>query len=354
MSRTARGLGVLAASAVLCALLPGTAHAAAQVSLSVTTADPDYATNVTLRGTGFQAVAKAHGGVYITFGWVADGAWQPSRGGSAGATYRYVQDTEDKNNKGYQRYVAFPGSDTAASANGGVMSADGSWSTNMVIPGARFRAVDRAGNTSEVDCTKVRCGFITMGAHGVVNANNETFTPVRFAAPAGTANQPGTQAQAPAPAQQQQQGTPQQAGQPAARAATVSSATGVVEAGREVTVTGTGFAADEQLTVTLGPSKMFLAPAKSDAAGAVSHTATIPADVPAGAYTLDLTGASSGAVGSVPLTVTAAAAQAAPQPVAAESSTSDPVPWWWVAAGAAFLLLIITVLFLRKRKKVEA
>lgn len=353
MSRTARGLGLLAASAVLCALLPGTAHAAAQVSLSVSTADPDYATRVTLRGTGFQAVNKAHGGVYITFGWVADGAWQPSKGGSAGATYRYVQDTEDKNNKGYQRYVAFPGSDTAASANGGVMSADGSWSTDMVIPGARFRAVDRSGNTSEVDCTKVRCGFITMGAHGVVNANNETFTPVRFAAPGGTAGQPGTQAQAPAPVQQQ--GTPQQAGQPAARAATVSSATGVVEAGKEVAVTGTGFAADEQLTVTLGPSKLFLAPAKSDAAGAVTHSAAIPADVPAGAYTLEFTGATSGAVGSVPLTVTAAAgAQAAPEPVAAESSTSDSVPWWWLAIGGAFLLLNVTILFRRKRKKVEA
>ena len=29
-----------------------------------------------------------------------------------------------------------------------------------------------------VDCRKVTCGVITVGAHGVANANNETFTPV--------------------------------------------------------------------------------------------------------------------------------------------------------------------------------
>ncbi|MFD4636397.1 hypothetical protein ACFWN2_03715 [Lentzea sp. NPDC058436] len=349
MSRTARALSALAVTgAALSALPPATAVAAARVSLSVSTADPDYATAVTVRGTGFQSVAKAHGGVYVLIGWVSDGAWQPSKGGAAGSTYRYVQDSEAKDNRGYQRFVAFPGSDTASSANGGTVGADGSWSAEMIIPGARFRAVDRAGNTSEVDCTRVTCGIITIGAHGVVNPNNETFTPIRFAAPGPPAANPPapTAAQAPPP----QQGTP--AAQPA-RAATLTAAAGVVAAGGTVTVTGAGFAADEQITVTLGASKLFLAPAKSDAAGTVNHTATIPADVTAGAHTIELTGASSGATGSVPLTVTAAAGEKTPQ-ASAPAPPSEGFDWRWAAGIGGAALVGAAILLVRKRKKVRS
>ncbi|MBM7773237.1 hypothetical protein JOD54_003441 [Actinokineospora baliensis] len=342
----------VAAAAVLAmgVLSPGTAAAAARVSLSVSTADPDYATPVEVRGTGFQSVAKAHGGIYVLFGWVADGSWQPSKGGSAGTTYRYVQDSEAKDNNGYQRFVSFPGSDTASSANGGVVAADGSWSARMVIPGARFKAVDRTGNTTEVDCTKVTCGIITIGAHGVVNPTNETFTPVRFAAPTGgqpTATQPGPTTAVPTgnPA-------PPTAAPLPVRAATVSAASGVVAAGGSVSVTGSGFSADEQVNVVLRSDPLFLAPAKADAAGAVSYSAVIPADVPAGAHTLEFTGSKSGAVGSVPLTVSAAAPVAAPvQPAASESGTG----WWPAAVGAAAVLLVVVVVaLLRKRKKVKS
>ncbi|GHH39149.1 hypothetical protein [Lentzea cavernae] len=350
MSRTARALSALAVTGVaLSALMPATAVAAARVSLSVSVADPDYATAVTVRGTGFQSIAKAHGGVYVLIGWVADGAWQPSRGGAAGATYRYIQDSEARDNRGYQRFVAFPGSDTASSANGGTVGADGSWSAEMIIPGARFRAVDRAGNTSEVDCTKVTCGIITIGAHGVVNPTNETFTPIRFAAPGAPPAATPPPAPAPGQAPPPQQGTP--AAQPA-RAATLTAAAGVVEAGGTVAVTGTGFAADEQVTVTLGASKLFLAPAKSDAAGAVNHTATIPADVAAGAHTIEFTGASSGAVGSVPLTVTAAVAEKASE---APAPPSEGFDWRWAAGiGAGAVLIVGAILLLRKRKKVHS
>jgi hypothetical protein len=58
--------------------------AGARVQVSPATADPDYATTLTLRGCGFQSVPKGYGGIYVLFGWVADGAWQPSKAGRQG------------------------------------------------------------------------------------------------------------------------------------------------------------------------------------------------------------------------------------------------------------------------------
>ncbi|WP_328608634.1 hypothetical protein OG943_05790 [Amycolatopsis sp. NBC_00345] len=173
--------------AVLLTALPGAASAApapaAHVQASPSTADPDYATVLKVSGSGFQSVPKGFGGIYLLFGWVSDGAWQPSKGGASGATYRYVPDKETKDNRGFQRFISFPGGDTASSANGGEITADGSWSTQLVVPGARFKATDRDGNVVDVDCLKTSCGLITVGAHGVANANNETFTPISFAVP---------------------------------------------------------------------------------------------------------------------------------------------------------------------------
>ncbi|MFJ1763421.1 hypothetical protein ACIOD2_24130 [Amycolatopsis sp. NPDC088138] len=189
---------VLVAGLLLANASPAQA-AGARVQVSPATADPGYATTLTLRGSGFQSVPKGYGGIYVLFGWVADGAWQPSKGGAAGATYRYVPDKESKDNRGFQRFVAFPGSDTASSANGGQLSADGTWSTQLVVPGARFRSTDRDGKVVDVDCLTVRCGLITVGAHGVVNANNETFTPVSFAVPAKVTAAPPSTSDSPTP-----------------------------------------------------------------------------------------------------------------------------------------------------------
>jgi len=183
-----RVLGTVALLATVSAV-PAQA-AGASVSISPGTADPEYATTVQLRGSGFQSVPKGYGGIYLLFGWVADGGWQPSKGGAAGATYRYVPDKEAKDNRGFQRFISFPGSDTAAAANGGEIAANGTWSTQLVIPGAKFKATDRDGNVVDIDCQRVRCGVITVGAHGVVNANNETFAPVSFAVPKQTAAAP--------------------------------------------------------------------------------------------------------------------------------------------------------------------
>ncbi|GAA1948137.1 hypothetical protein [Amycolatopsis minnesotensis] len=181
MRRTlASAVAVLAAMMV--APVPAEA-AGARVAVSPATADPQYATVLTVRGSGFQSVPKGFGGIYLLFGWVADGGWQPSKGGASGATYRYVPDKEAKDNRGFQRFIAFPGGDTASSANGGTIAADGSWQAQIVVPGARFKATDRNGAAVDVDCLATRCGLITVGAHGVVNATNETFTPVTFAVP---------------------------------------------------------------------------------------------------------------------------------------------------------------------------
>lgn len=186
---------VAVAAGLLMIAVPLPASAAgATVTFSPGSADPEYATSLQVKGTGFQSVPKGHGGIYLLFGWVADGAWQPSQGGAAGETYRYVKDRETKDNNGFQRFLAFPGSDTGSAANG-ELAANGTWSATLVIPGARFKAADRAGKIVDVDCLKVRCGLITVGAHGVVNANNETFTPVTFAVPKA----PTTQAVAPPP-----------------------------------------------------------------------------------------------------------------------------------------------------------
>ncbi|GAB3718147.1 hypothetical protein GCM10027598_29560 [Amycolatopsis oliviviridis] len=186
-------VAVAAGLLMIAAPVPASAAGAA-VTFSPGSADPEYATSLQVKGTGFQSVPKGYGGIYLLFGWVADGAWRPSQGGAAGETYRYVKDKETKDNNGFQRFLAFPGSDTASAANG-ELAANGTWSATLVIPGARFKAADRAGKIVDVDCLKVRCGLITVGAHGVVNANNETFTPVTFAVPKA----PATQAAPPPP-----------------------------------------------------------------------------------------------------------------------------------------------------------
>ena len=138
---------------------------------------------VTVTGSGFQSVQGGAGGIYVVFGWVDDaegGTWRPSNGGATGADYLYAPDTEDAENAGFQRFVAFPGSGTAAAANGGVIAEDGSWSTPLTVPAAQFDAMDRAGDAAPVDCAQVQCGVITFGAHGIKNATNETFTPLTF------------------------------------------------------------------------------------------------------------------------------------------------------------------------------
>ncbi|WFR68855.1 hypothetical protein P9139_06220 [Curtobacterium flaccumfaciens] len=178
------GLLVAAASGAL--LLAGTAPASAAGRVSVAVeghpevtnrVDSTYLTTLRLNGSGFQGIKNGYGGIYVAFGTVS-GTWQPSKGGATGVNYSYVPDDES-NPTGYLDFVAFEGSSTEYAANGGTVdSATGAWSATLKVPGATFQALDRNGNATTVDCRAVQCGIITIGAHGVKNANNESFTPV--------------------------------------------------------------------------------------------------------------------------------------------------------------------------------
>ena len=194
-------VGLLAAFTAAGASLALAGPAAAESQVTITDDSGASVTEVAagsvvhVSGTGFQSVQGGAGGIYVTFGWVDDaagGTWRPTQGGATGVDYLYAPDVEGAENKGFQRYVAFPGSGTAAAANGGVIAADGTWAADLAIPAAQFEALDRAGNPAAVDCAQVQCGIITVGAHGVKNANNETFTPVTFA-PAAPAEPAATE-----------------------------------------------------------------------------------------------------------------------------------------------------------------
>ncbi|MBJ7905607.1 hypothetical protein IF655_20185 [Streptomyces sp. DSM 110735] len=210
----------LALAAILAPAPP--AMAAARVSASPATADPEYATQLRLHGAGFQSVKNGFGGVYVLFGTVS-GTWRPSQGGTSGIDYVYVQDSETKDNHGYQRFVAFPGDPTAYAANGGTVRADGTWDATLVVPGAVFPAKGRDGAVRQIDCRKVRCGVITIGAHGVANPRNETFTPVDFAAP-GAGRAPATKSAHPSPskAKRAESAKPTPAASPSSSAAAAS------------------------------------------------------------------------------------------------------------------------------------
>jgi hypothetical protein len=209
--------------------------AGASVSVSVVgrpdltgVADPAYLTQLQLTGSGFQSIVNGFGGVYVLFGWVDGDGWQPSQGGSTGADYRYVPDDE-ANPVGYASFVSFPGSSTEYAANGGILAEDGTFSATLQVPGSTFTSLDRSGIASEVDCTEVQCGIITIGAHGVPNANNETFTPIKFtdlygADPAEAVAAPVAEAPAAAEASTPAPTTTSYVTQPAAVAAADSTA----------------------------------------------------------------------------------------------------------------------------------
>ncbi|WP_424465755.1 hypothetical protein [Pseudoclavibacter helvolus] len=173
---------VLALGATLVGLSAAPAHAAGQVTISGQP-NADAQSEIQVSGAGFQSVQGGFGGIYVLFGWVDDasgGSWKPSAGGVTGEDYRYVYDDET-NPVGYQLFVAFPGGSTSYAANGGEVAADGTWSGTLRIPGAVFQTYDRDQNATSVDCNAVQCGIITIGAHGVKNTNNESFTPLTFA-----------------------------------------------------------------------------------------------------------------------------------------------------------------------------
>ena len=260
--------------------------------------DAEYATDVTVSGSGFQSIPNGFGGVYVLFGWVDDaagGSWRPSAGGVVGEDYRYVPDAESADNHGYQRFLAFPGGETETSANG-TLGADGSWSVTLVVPGAVFQSADADGRISEVDCRTVTCGIITIGAHGVKNAHNETFTPVSFAAGQPSADSPTGAAPA------------------AAGTVRVGVESAAVTAGTSIVFTGQGFTPGEQVVASLDGGLTAVGPLTAGARGEVAAALPVPREIRDGTHLLTLRGAGSGSVAETEITVSGGAVVASADP----------------------------------------
>jgi hypothetical protein len=306
---------------------PQPAAAAARVSISgadgAASVSPEYATEITVSGSGFQSIPNGFGGIYVLFGWVDDaagGSWRPSQGGEVGADYRYVPDAESADNAGYQRFLAFPGSQTESSANG-VLAADGSWSTSMVVPGATFESADREGNVTEVDCLEVTCGILTIGAHGVKNANNETFTPVSFAAAGGAESTDAAPAAPAAPA----------------GSARVGVESGSVDAGAAIVFTGQGFTPGEQVMASLDAGLAAVGPLSAGVQGEVAGALPVPSDARDGTHLLTLRGAASGTVAETEVTVAGGA------PVSAAAAAPAETPQWVVAVLLASIVIALVL-----------
>lgn len=335
-------------------------------------------TTLSVSGSGFQSIDKGFGGIYVVFGYVASSAWQPSKGGKADKDFFYVADSQSKNNKGYQRFVAFPGSSTADSANGGVLSANGTFKLSMVIPGPTFTAASASGGSTTVDCREVQCGIITFGAHGVSNGRNESFQPISFAAsasaaqnsgtqngaarenstqnsvpttrtPEGTATQnPGAEGQGSGAAGSQAPGTSKEAqetgaGEPLTAVAAGEPALGLeqqtVIAGRSLGFTGRGFAAGEQVVATLSSGLTAAGPITAGQFGEIAGAVQVPSDMTAGTHKLKLTGAGSGNSVEAEFSVMA---DSALLPVA-DKGNQEGMRWAMIAviATAAVLLLLV-------------
>jgi hypothetical protein len=335
-----RTLVTLAALASSVLLVPAPAQAAARVSVQndqgTAKVDPTYATTLRVSGKGFQSIKGGHGGIYVFFGIRVSGG------------YLYIPDSETKGNQGFQKFVAFPGSDTAASANGGTLKADGTWSTSMVVPGATFQAVNRSGKAQTVDCLKTTCGIITIGAHGVKNANNETFTPVSFAdlyggkAPAPAATTATTPAPAAtgggaaAPSQPAATAPPAAAPAAVAPALTIDQATAV--AGRVLTFNAVGLTPGDQVVASLDDGVAAVGPLNVGPNGQVAGVLQLPAGTKAGTHTLKLTGTASNPAVNFPV--------AAPRKPAARETDDSGTPWLPITfAGIALLVLLGALAF---------
>jgi len=358
------------------AVVPGgvaPAQAAARVSVSgldgAARASADGATTLRLSGSGFQSVPNAFGGVYVLFGWVSGGGWAPSQGGKTGTTLRYVPDSESADNAGYQRFVAFPGSSTAAEANGGTLAEDGTWSASLVVPGPVFTTQDRSGDAVEVNCLEVTCGVITIGAHGVANATNETFTPVEFVGASGVTSDGGSSGggtaaegsgagDAGAAGQESADASPSPSPSASAKAgpASVGFDRDTAVAGRVLSFTGQGFEPGEQVVASLDDGELAVGPLTAGTHGEVAGLLELPDDIRLGTHVLTVTAASSGKTPEVEIIVTrdpadaaseerlVASASGAAGATASAGALGSGYSWAELAVFGAGLVLLLVIL----------
>ncbi|HEY0189462.1 MAG TPA: hypothetical protein VGC67_18410 [Cellulomonas sp.] len=291
-------------------------------------------TEVTVSGSGFQSVAGGFGGIYVMFGWVDDPAsttWAPSQGGVSGVDYRYAADTATTDNEGFQRFVAFPGSSTESSANGGVLAADGTWSLTMTIPTPQLDLIGEDGSTTSVDCQVVTCGILTIGAHGVANAANESFTPITFSDDLSASDPVAA---------------PEPTASETTEAATVQADQSTAVLGGELAYTADGFAADEAVDVAIDGA--VLAEATTDADGSVADAVALAEDLGVGEHELTLTGQDSGTTGATTFIATRDPAEVTAEEAAADGGGA-PVGAL-VASGVVLLVLAAGVVVLVRHR----
>ncbi|MEO7429194.1 MAG: prenyltransferase/squalene oxidase repeat-containing protein [Acidimicrobiales bacterium] len=90
---------------------------------------------------------------------------------------------------------------------------------------------------------------------------------------------------------------------PGTSTATGAASSSTATLGGTLTVTGSGFAPGERVSVTLLSTPVLLATATADSQGHVTQLVTIPADLEVGDYQIELVGLSSGARVSIPVEV---------------------------------------------------
>ncbi|HEX7739341.1 MAG TPA: hypothetical protein VF426_06810 [Marmoricola sp.] len=293
VTRVSAALMLVAAPVIALVVPIGAADAVARVSISNGSTgaqiDRTHMTILRLEGHGFQSVRGGFGGIYVLFG-EAGGTWRPSAHGRG--TLLYVPDSQSKSNAGYQKFVAFPGDSTAGSANGGTIAADGTWSTTIRVPGSTFKAPGADGKVHTVDCTKVTCGVITIGAHGVANRRNETFTPVSVtdlqAGPDATSTSAGDTEAPSSTATDTTSSTSPATGRPRLR---VDRASAV--AGKVMAFTATGLPPGRQVSAVFDDGAAGVGPLTVAADGRLAALITLPLDTGSGTHELRLVGAGS-------------------------------------------------------------
>jgi hypothetical protein len=299
-------------------------------------AKADGPTTLNLTGSGFQSIQGGFGGIYVLFGTV-NGNWRPSQGGLGGRDFLYVPDSQTKDNAGREKFVAFPGSETAGSANGGQIDSQGNWSTQLEVPGPTFTVEDASGKAVEVDCRVLQCGVITIGAHGVVNANNETFTPVSFSSTSTALSG-------------QQSAEPSASAPPTTQKGTQVASLGVdpttAVAGHALAFTGRGFEAGEQVTAVLDDGAVSVGPLTAGKFGEVAGVLPLATDLQVGSHTLTLTGAASGTSAETLITVRrdpslVEQAEAMERGQAELGEETELTPWQIAIVVAALVLLVV-------------
>lgn len=343
---------------LLVPVAPATAAARVSVTNEFGTAriDSTYTTTLTLQGQGFRSIRNGFGGIYVLFGTVT-GSWRPSAqggGGSQGSTV-YVPDSQTKDNAGYQRFVAYPGGETADSANGGTIAANGRWSTTINVPGPTFKAVGSDNRVRTVDCRKVTCGVITVGAHGVANSANETFTPVKVAdlygesPKAETGSADTATAETAAPTSEEAVAatatpTGRRARAPKAVAPVLEVDRASAGAGKILAFSGAGLLPGSQVSAVFDDGEAGAGPFVVGAQGQVAGLLQLPADTGPGTHELRLVGATGAP--SVRFAVTTTQTGTTTVAAAVDDGTSWPAR---VFVGVAALVLAAAVLLVVRR-----